>query len=68
MRDEDGYELIRAYAAISLFGHNWHYGFSRQDPDVSRDIQKHFDLNLNFKMNYKAVVETMIEWLLWSQL
>jgi HEAT repeat protein len=66
LRDDDGYELIRAYAAISLFGHNWHYGFSRQDPDVSRDIQKHFDLNLNFKMNYKAVVETMIEWLLWS--
>jgi len=65
LRDEDGYELIRALVAVSLFEPVW-YVFSQRQNDIPREIQKHFDIHLDFHLKYMEIVQSMIEWLIWA--
>jgi len=64
--DKDGYELIRALVAVSFFGHTWNDYFQVQKKGISSDIQKHFDIKLDFDLNYKEVIHSIVEWLVWT--
>lgn len=63
LQDKDGNELIRAFAAISLFERGWSYD-PRPKNHLSKEVQAHFDLQMDFDLNYVGIVQAMIEWLI----
>ena len=65
LKDEDGYELIRALLIITLFHPHWDF-FSHVEKGVSKEIQKHFDVHLDFDLKYRGIIQSMIEWLIWA--
>lgn len=66
LRDEDRHELLRALVAVSLFTPHW-AGFSQPKHEgISKELQKHFDLRLDFHLKYQEIVRSMVEWLIWA--
>ncbi|HZM24910.1 MAG TPA: DUF5724 domain-containing protein, partial [Anaerolineales bacterium] len=63
--DKDGYELIRALVAVSLFIGSRNDYFQAQKKGISSDIQNHFDAKLDFGLNYKEIIHSIVEWLVW---
>ncbi len=63
LRDQDGFELIRVLALISLFQFNWMRS-ARSLGEVSPELQKFIGSRLDLKLRYKAVVQTVVEWLI----
>ena len=63
--DPDGYELIRAYATTT-FLHYTYAHFSRPKKGIAKELQTHFDIDVNFDLNYGEIVNAMVEWLMWA--
>jgi len=66
LRDEDRHELLRALVAVSLFTPIWARFSQPKHEGVSKELQKHFDLRLDFHLNYQEIVRSMVEWLIWA--
>jgi HEAT repeat protein len=65
LRDEDGFELIRALALIDLIEFRWR-GNSRAQPEIPTHIQNHFSLNADLQLNYQAIVRAVLGWTAWT--
>ena len=63
--DPDGYELIRASVMIEYFNYTRAH-YPRAEKGISRELQRHFDLHVNFDLKYREIVHMMVEWLMWA--
>ncbi len=63
--DADGFELLRAYAVLQLFPHPYGY-LSHVSKGVPKDIQKYYGVQLDFDLNYREVIRSILEWLIWK--
>ncbi len=66
LRDADGFELMRALIAISIFSPS-RVDFSRPvNNGITKELQGHFDIPSDFKLNYVEIIRAMVEWLIWA--
>ncbi len=63
--DPDGYELLRAYAVLKLFQPHYDY-FVHSEKGVSRELQDFYGVQLNFDLNYREIIDPLLEWLIWK--
>jgi HEAT repeat protein len=62
LRDPDGLELLRAMVLARLFNSGWH-GTGRSIAQVPVELQRHFDLRLDFSLNYQPIIQGVLAWL-----
>ncbi len=61
LRDTDGHEFLRAYVIINMFLPSFGH-YSTQNKDFITDLQEHFDIQINFKLNYRGIIQSLLEW------
>src|SRR5258706_4918341 len=61
--DPDGYELIRAYALMTLFQPT-HDFFLPREKGISKDLHRHFEVHVDFELKYQQIVHSLLEWLI----
>lgn len=64
-RDADRFELCRALAILQLVEIEWS-GFAPKFSVVPGTMQKFFDIRADFKLRYKAVVDSVVRWMIWA--
>jgi HEAT repeat protein len=65
LRDSDGFELLRASAILRLFFTQW-VNFSRPVSEMPKDLQRFFEIQCTFKLNYHSIISTILDWSIWS--
>jgi hypothetical protein len=64
LRDADGHELIRAHLTLSLFEMHW-MDYSRpRTMSITGELQKHYDVPGEFKLDYIEIVRSIVDWLI----
>lgn len=59
--DPDGYELLRAYVILRLFGYRHNY-FVEAEKGVSTDLQKFYNVQVDFELRYREIIDSILQW------
>jgi HEAT repeat protein len=65
LRDQDGYELLRAYAVFRLFAYHPSY-FVPAEKGIPRELQKFYGVQVDFDFNYREMIGSILQWLIWK--